>query len=251
MTITIFGEERIVSVMCSCMREAMDKERARDAENERIKRLESMRRFSLMDEAFTGMTFETSAFYPEDQALYRMARNYCDNWKAMKGDNIGMTLQGPPGAGKTHLAFCIANALIFKGVPVMALSTIGLINRIYDSYGKRGDSGEAELIGQLGNAELLVLDDLGAEHTGKSGKDKQIIYSVLDARVRAGKPIIITTNLDTQSLRKHLTSPDGVDRTYDRLIAVAPIIPVIPAPGRQRRREIGKEKHRVLQGLMK
>ncbi len=250
-TIDMFGQAKIVPVMCPCMVEADRQQRELDAEADRRRKLESLRRYSMMDEAFEGIRFDNSNFFPESEPLLRMAQRYCDNWKEMRDQNIGMTLQGPPGSGKTHLAFCIANELLGRGIPVMALSTIGLINRIYDSYGKAGEYGEAELIRQLQNADLLVLDDLGAEHSGKSGKDKQIIYSVLDARVRAGKPLIITTNLDKKGLEDHLTGADGVKRTFDRLIAAAPTIPVILAKEHWRRRDIGKEKHKTLQEMQR
>lgn len=139
-----------------------------------------------------------------------------------------------PGAGKSYMSFCIANELLSKGIPVIATSSINLINKIYESYRNYGDEGEVEIINQLKNASLLVLDDLGAEHDGRTGKEKQIIYSVIDLRIRANKPTIITTNLTPKQLEAKLTGTDGVTRTYDRIIEACPPIEVT---GKSRRIE--------------
>lgn len=240
------GKTYIMPVICKCKAEEAKAEEERDRDIQKAKRLESLMRFSLMDEAFKNKRFENSEPDHKAEPFFRVARNYCDKWPEMKAQNVGMTLIGAPGIGKTHIAFCIANELLNRFVPVIAISSIGLIQKVYDSYGKHGEVGENELIMQLQNADLLIIDDLGAEHSSKGEKEKQIIYSVLDSRLRNAKPIIITSNLTETQLREKLRSQDGIDRTFDRLIASAPIIEVQGSP---RRKDIGEVKKDILRGL--
>ena len=50
---------------------------------------------------------------------------------------------------------------------------------------------------------MLFIDDLGSEKVSDEwGKEK--IYSIIDTRYRASKPIIITTNLDMVELKEFL-----------------------------------------------
>ena len=72
--------------------------------------------------------------------------------------------------------------------------------------------------------DLVVLDDLGAEHKTKYSTAK--IYALIDAVYNAQKPLIITTNLDIPSLKTHLTGEDGICRAYDRLVEMVQIVEV-------------------------
>ena len=246
MQVEAFGRTFTVPVMCPCMIEKRDQQEELDRKRDNQKRLESLRKHSLMDEAFFKTTFATAQIDKTQQNYYTIAKEYCDNWKEMKARNVGMTLIGSPGIGKTHIAFCIANELLNRCIPVIAISTINLINKVYESYGKFQEAGEVETIRTLQNADLLILDDLGAEHSGKTGKEKQIIYSVLDARLRNNKPLIITSNLTVDGLREKLRGSDGIERTFDRLIASSPIIEMNGTP---RRVAIGDDKRKLLYGL--
>lgn len=246
--IEILGRERIVPILCKCQSDEKRKFAELDDKKEKQRRLEKLRRYSLMDKKFESCRFETYDHQSDNQNIYKLAKKYCENWKMIKRDGIGITLMGEPGLGKTHIAFCIANELLDNYVPVIAVSTIGIINRIYESYGRYGDVGEVEIIRSLENADLLILDDLGAEHSSPKGKEKQIIYSLIDSRIRNEKPMIVTTNLDQEGLRKKLAGEDGVERTFDRLLAACPVIEMTGTP---RRRVIGNEKRKKLMGLVK
>ena len=53
------------------------------------------------------------------------------------------------------------------------------------------------------DVDMLFLDDLGSEKVSDEwGKEK--IFAVIDTRYRAGKPILITTNLDIVELKDFL-----------------------------------------------
>jgi len=70
-----------------------------------------------------------------------------------------------------------------------------------------------EMYNRLRKTNLAIIDDLGA--VPMSQYDYTIIYAILEERLFAGKPTIITTNFaDTQSAEKEL-GPRLVDRIWN------------------------------------
>lgn len=245
--VKLFGKKKKVGVNCRCKALELQEKEELERYQEQMRKLERLRACSLMDESFKNSKFENWEHTALNQKMFELGKEYCDNWEKMKAENIGMTIWGDTGIGKTYLSFCIANELLSKGVSVIATSSINLINQIYESYGRVGALGEVEIIRQFEHASLVIIDDLGAEHNGKSGKEKQIIYSVIDARVRAKKPLIITTNLSTEQLRNKMVGVDGVERTYDRMMEICPPVKVKAEP---RRQAIGVKKTAILGSLL-
>jgi DNA replication protein DnaC len=243
--LTIAGEKRKVPCLCKCEAEKRDKLAELEKQKQKIMRLEKLRSHSLMGKQFENCTFENFEVDKSNKGMYKLGKNYCDNWQEMKEKNMGLLLYGPPGTGKTYLAFCIANELLSEMVPVVAISSIGLLNKIKETYRSWGREGEAEVINNLKNASLLILDDLGAENNTDWAKEK--IYEIIDSRYRDKKPCIITTNLTREGLKEKLTGEDGVSRTYDRIIEMCYPIKV---QGQSRRVKSAKEKEEVIKRLL-
>ena len=237
--------EYIMPVMCICEAKAYDAEGERMENMEKQFRLNKLRQFSMMDRKFGQCTFDNWHHESGTENLYKLGVNYVKNWPDMKRKNIGFMFWGKPGTGKSYLSFCIANALLDQYVPVIAISTIGLLNRIKQTYSNYGKEGEAEIINSLQNASLLVLDDLGAENSSSWAKEK--LYEIIDSRYRTGKPMITTTNLTPEQLKIKLQGDDGVDRTYDRLIEMC--IPV-EVQGMSKRREAAAWKQNIIEQLI-
>lgn len=118
----------------------------------------------------------------------------------------GLLLFGAPDAGKTFAATCIANAALDKGMKVISRSVPWLLAQDIDE--------RPAIIQQMISAELLVLDDLGAER----GTDyaKEIVYTVIDERYKNGALTVVTTNLSNQELANAADLRDR--RSYNRLL---------------------------------
>jgi DNA replication protein DnaC len=154
---------------------------------------------------------QNCTFENEDGAneqLSKIAREYVENFDEMREKGIGLLLFGKVGLGKTHIAACIANALIDKGVPAQMTSFERLFNILMGMF-----KGKQEYIDSLNKFDLLVIDDLAAE------KDTEamggLVHNIIDSRIKAGLPMIITTNLD----RQEMLGTDNLrkQRIYSRL----------------------------------
>ena len=77
----------------------------------------------------------------------------------------------------------------------------------------RSTDDEGAYISILTACSLLIIDDLGAERNTDYALEK--VYNIIDSRVRADKPMILTTNLTFDEMMR---SPDvRYRRIYDRI----------------------------------
>ena len=98
----------------------------------------------------------------------------------------------------------------------------GYLRTIQDSFGKN-DMTETNLLSAVRDADLLFIDDLGSEKLSEEwGKSK--LFALIDERYRAGKPILITTNLSLSVLDETLKF-NKVDKITDRIYEMVRIIP--------------------------
>jgi DNA replication protein DnaC len=107
----------------------------------------------------------------------------------------GLLLLGVTGVGKTHAAFAALYAAARVGFTVSIRATT-----VPDLYALARPSGEGEAgFERFANADLLLLDDLGAAKA--SEWTEEITYRLIDHRYRECLPTIITTNLPVDDLK--------------------------------------------------
>jgi len=107
---------------------------------------------------------------------------------------------GDTGLGKTHLSLAIARAVLEQGYTVIYGSAQNLLGRLqrerFAPFGEQSDATERSLL----ECDLLILDDLGAEHA--TAFTKSSIYNIVNTRMMASQPVIINTNLSTARLNQ-------------------------------------------------
>jgi DNA replication protein DnaC len=96
--------------------------------------------------------------------------------------------------GKTHLAVGILKACVrSKGARAYFFETRELLRLVRDTYNRSVEETEMEVLKPLLEADLLVLDDLGAERT--SEWVQETLGLVVNTRYNARRPTIFTSNL--------------------------------------------------------
>jgi DNA replication protein DnaC len=99
-----------------------------------------------------------------------------------------LTLIGPYGCGKTHLAAAIANRLLDQQVPVLFVVVPDLLDHLRRSYAPDSPiSYDAEFT-TVREAPVLILDDLGIESTTPWAREKRPEYWPRLCEVRHHRP---------------------------------------------------------------
>lgn len=129
--------------------------------------------------------------------IYRACTRYAETFA---GNSRSLLLKGNTGLGKTHLSLAIAGEVIQKGFGVIYSSAQNLAATLEKERFARIEEGELTTDEQFSECDLLILDDLGTEfHTAYTDA---VLYDIINSRMLAGKPTIISTNLTMQELEQ-------------------------------------------------
>lgn len=105
----------------------------------------------------------------------------------------GFFLLGPPGVGKTHLAVAVlTHAITTHGARGLFYDTRDLLRVIRSTYDPVVRTTEVEVLRPVMEAELLVLDDLGAEKT--SEWVEETLNLIVNTRYSERRTTIFTSN---------------------------------------------------------
>ena len=106
--------------------------------------------------------------------------------------NRGLLLMGSCGVGKTHLAAAVLHRLIEKGVPCLFYEFGSLLKEIQASYDPVAQTSEWNVLAPVYQAEVLVLDELGASKPTDWVRDTMM--QIIGTRYNEKKLTIFTTN---------------------------------------------------------
>jgi DNA replication protein DnaC len=130
---------------------------------------------------------------------YQEAMNYARDprgWLVFIGKN---------GCGKTHLAAAIANRCLARGSLVLFSTVSELLDHLRATYVPTSTEVYDKLFAKMREAELLVLDDLGAQQSSPWANEK--LFQLLNYRYNSQFPTIITTNnLGLQGIEERIRS---------------------------------------------
>jgi len=133
-------------------------------------------------------------------AIVDAARSYATTFGA--GEERGLILRGMPGCGKTHIAVAILREVVARGFHGHFANFNDLLSRFREAYGDNASTTEAELLSPLEEADLLVLDDVGAESMKDWGRAQ--LYLIVNRRYERARATIITTNYNEDEFERHV-----------------------------------------------
>lgn len=108
-------------------------------------------------------------------------------------DKPGLLFIGNAGVGKTHLAVAALRELIAKGFEGIFFDYQNLLERIRAGYNEVSGATDREAYRTALEAEILLLDDLGAHRVTDWVEDT--VTSIITYRCNHRKALIATTNL--------------------------------------------------------
>lgn len=130
-----------------------------------------------------------------------------------------LMLFGNAGLGKTHAALAIAGIVLEKDFDVIYVSSPDFFSKLEALHFGADPGGEEEtLLQTAAGADLLILDDLGTEFN--SGFFLSTLYSLLNNRLGAHLPTIVTTNITDGALLEKLYT----EKISSRLSAFVPCL---------------------------
>jgi DNA replication protein DnaC len=105
----------------------------------------------------------------------------------------GLFFLGDPGVGKTHLAVAILRQVILtRGARGIFYDTRDLLKLIRSTYNDANKTTELDVLRPVMDADLLVLDDLGAEKT--SEWVEETLNLIVNTRYNERRATIFTSN---------------------------------------------------------
>ncbi|WP_299231682.1 ATP-binding protein [uncultured Halomonas sp.] len=196
-----------------------DKEQQRQAEmRERAGqasagRLEKLREGSLIPRRFQGRSLE--GFNTDGRRDKAFALTACQRYVERFADRLeqggGMVLTGSVGAGKSHLAYAIGNALLDRGYRVMGIDVYELIDLIKErAFSQKGGSEREAIKAFVAGLDLLILDEIGAQ-LGTEW-ERLMLFKIINERYKQMLPTILISNIDAAGLGEYLG-----ERIVDRM----------------------------------
>lgn len=204
--VELFGTIRMPMCLCKCQTDKREREEEERNRIEFEKKVKKLRRDGFPEEEMQNWNFANDDL--ANERITKAMQRYVDNFAELRKIGKGLLLYGSVGTGKTYAACEVANALIDKGYPVYVTNFSRVLNTLQGTFEKQ------DFIDELNRYQLLVIDDLGIERETAFAKEQ--VFNVIDARYRAGLPMIITTNLTIDDIKKPQNIGDS--RIYDRIL---------------------------------
>ena len=170
------GVRRVVR--CDCWREGIGQQRLADAN---------------VPKRYQHCTIANFTAYNE--SLERAAVKASQLADAFPIVNKGLFFEGQPGVGKTHLAVAVLKQIVqTTGARGLFYDTRDLLRVIRSTYDASIRTTELEILRPVMTADLLVLDDLGAEKTSEWVEETMNL--IVNTRYNERRATIFTSNYE-------------------------------------------------------
>jgi len=125
--------------------------------------------------------------------IFNKLRGYAVNFSLA---SKSILLWGQPGLGKTHLALSVASVVLSRGYSVAYIPANDLFSQL--DRERFSNDEDSDTLKTALHCDLLILDDLGTEYLNAYIQSQ--LYTIVNDRLLARKPTIISTNLEPSEL---------------------------------------------------
>ena len=183
------GSGYVGATMCECLAELCRQEQKKELTFLNVSR-ETFDQFRL--------DYYSDAYDPKAGASPRtvmgrnlsICRSYAQQFSLKSGN---LLFNGGTGLGKTFLSACIARTVADRGFSVVYESAGHLFSKLERARFSGDEQARLE-VKKYTTCDLLIIDDLGTEMPGQFVTSA--LYNLLNDRLLAGKPMVISTNLN-------------------------------------------------------
>lgn len=151
----------------------------------------SKRRSQLQEMSNLGAFYDKS-FRNFNRSVHGIQEAFNCAYEFAQDPNGWLLLIGPNGCGKTHLAAAIANKSLEDGALVLFATVPDLLDHLRAAFAPTSNEVYDQLFSRMREAEVLILDDLGAQQSSPWANEK--LFQLLNYRYNSRFPTVITAN---------------------------------------------------------
>lgn len=182
--------------LCSCLKNELTKRALKEANLTEHMAGQTFENFNLS--YYSGVANPTYGISARENAssILRECKKFVDTFAS---SHKNLLFYGTSGLGKTFLSSAIATELLKKGVDVLYISANNLFPMLENLHFGRGDEKSNYIAEKALEADLLILDDLGAEFVTQFTTSE--LFRIVNHRLLTGKKMIFSTNLTHAELK--------------------------------------------------
>ena len=233
---------RRMRCICHCQEWKRDMRELERNDKAKYDAIQQIIKASLVATEYQTASFDTTDTGRSESfdKAFDLCKRYCESLDLVEKHGQGLYLYGSLGCGKTHLAACMANAIIKQCKTVLFTNFFKIMSLVREKKRKGGK--ESDVLDRLTVVDFLFIDDLGAERVSANGEDtwvQEYIFNILNDRLSNRKPTIFTSNYGLKELRDEKGLQPRICDRIARMVSWANV--KIEAPN-YRREQIKKQE---------